>query len=101
MNLMNLVVALVAGLMLFEPFTRVPVSRAARAKNRGPARRAFVQAACALFAALMIVTSAFAPEHVSAQFIFGSAAVLGAASIYWMLRGWRLMTPRRMFAGRA
>jgi hypothetical protein len=32
------------------------------------------------------------------MFVFGSAAVLGIAGIYWAVRGRRLLKPGKMFA---
>lgn len=58
MILMNLLVALVAGLILFEPFTRTPMSRSTRfSDHRNRAMRAFVQAGVALLAAMIVATS--------------------------------------------
>jgi hypothetical protein len=99
MILMNLLVALVAGLILFEPFTRAPMSRSVRfSGHRNRAKRAFFQAGAALFAALLVGTSNPAPQQISPIFVFGSAAILGIAGIYWALRGKRLLKPGKMFA---
>ncbi|QIE23239.1 hypothetical protein SBC1_11170 [Caballeronia sp. SBC1] len=99
MILMNLLVALVAGLILFEPFTRTPMSRSVRfSDHRSRAMRAFVQAGVALVAAMIVVTSNPSPQQVSPMFVFGSAAVLGVAGIYWALRGRHLLKPGKMFA---
>jgi hypothetical protein len=99
MILMNLLVALVAGLILFEPFTRTPISRSVRfSGHRSRAMRAFLQAAVAFLAAMIIATSNPAPQQVSPMFVFGSAAVLGIAGIYWTMRGKRLLKPGKMFA---
>lgn len=98
MILMNLLVAVVAGLILFEPFTRTPMSRSVRfSGNKNRARRAFWQAGIALFAAMVVVTSNPAPQQVSPTLVFGSSAVLAIAGIYWAIRGKRLMKPDRMF----
>lgn len=98
MILMNLLVALVAGLILFEPFTRTPMSRSVRlADHRSRARRAFLQAGIALFAALIVVTSNPAPQQTSPIMVFGIGAVLAFAGVYWAIRGKRLMRPNRMF----
>ncbi|WP_158936611.1 hypothetical protein [Burkholderia sp. S171] len=99
MILMNLLVALVAGLILFEPFTRTPMSRSVRfSDHRSRAMRAFVQAGVALVAAMIVATSNPAPQQVSPVLVLGSAAVLGMAGIYWALRGRRLLKPGKMFA---
>ncbi|MFT4432414.1 hypothetical protein ACMX25_03310 [Caballeronia sp. 15715] len=96
---MNLLIALVAGLILFEPFTRTPMSRSTRfSDHRNQAMRAFVQAGVALLAAMIVATSNPAPQQVSPVLVFGSAAVLAMAGIYWALRGRRLLKPGRMFA---
>ena len=99
MILMNLLIALVAGLILFEPFTRTPMSRSVRfSDHRSRAMRAFVQSGVALVAAMIIATSNPAPQQVSPVLVFGSAAVLGLAGIYWALRGRHLLKPGKMFA---
>ncbi|CAN7253121.1 hypothetical protein [Caballeronia sp. dw_19] len=99
MILMNLLVALVAGMILFEPFTRTPMSRSVRfSDHRNRAMRAFVQAGVALVAAMIVATSNPAPQQVSPVLVFGSSAVLGIAGIYWALRGRRLLKPGKMFA---
>lgn len=98
---MNLVVAVVAGLILFEPFTRMPVSRSVRfSARRSRARRTFMQAGAAFVAAMMIATSNPAPEHIPPMLVFGSASVLVAAGLYWAFRGKKLMKPGRMFGSR-
>jgi hypothetical protein len=99
MILMNLLVALVAGLILFEPFTRTPMSSSVRFSGyRNRARRAFAQAGVALVASMIVATSNPSPQQISPVLVFGSAAVLGIASIYWALRGRRLLKPGKMFA---
>jgi uncharacterized membrane protein len=99
MIFMNVLVALVAGLILFEPFTRAPMSRSVRFSNhRHRAKRAFLQAGAALFAAMLVATSNPSPQQVSPILVFGSAAVLGIAGIYWAWLGRRLLKPGRMFA---
>lgn len=101
MNLMSLVVALVAGIILFEPFTRAPVSRSMRvAACRNRAMRSFMQAGVAVMASLMIATSQPAPERLSPLLLFGVAALLALAGVYWIVRGARLLKPRRMFIER-
>jgi hypothetical protein len=101
MSLMNFVVALVAAMILFEPFTRAAVSRSMRFNaRRSRARRSFIQAGAALTAGLMVATSHPAPERISPILVFGSAIVLVLASVYWAVRGKRLMRPLRMFAVR-
>ncbi|SAL50998.1 hypothetical protein AWB67_02325 [Caballeronia terrestris] len=101
MTLMNLVVALVAAVILFEPFTRAPVSRSMRfSARRSRARRSYLQAGVAFTAAMMVATSRPAPQHISPVLVFGVAAALILASVYWMVRGKRLMKPLRMFAER-
>jgi hypothetical protein len=95
---MNLSVALIAGLMLFEPFTRVSVSRfATHRTRRSLATRSYVQAGAALFVALLVATSQPTPEHVSPLFVIGIVVLLVLASIYWIVRGKRLLKPRRVF----
>lgn len=99
MILMNLLVALVAGLILFEPFTRTPMSRSVRfSDRRSRAMRAFVQSGVAVVAAMIIATSNPAPQQISPVLVFGSAAVLALAGIYWALRGRHLLKPGKMFA---
>jgi hypothetical protein len=99
MILMNLLVALVAGLILFEPFTRAPTSRSIRfSEHRNRAKRSFFQAGAALFAAMLIATSNPAPQLISPVFVFSSAALLAIAGIYWALRGRHLLKPGKMFA---
>ena len=99
MILMNLLVALVAGMILFEPFTRTPMSRSVRfSDHRIRAMRAFVQAGVALVASMIVATSNPAPQQVSPLLVFSSAAVLGMAGIYWALRGRHLLKPGKMFA---
>jgi uncharacterized membrane protein len=99
MIFMNVLVALVAGLILFEPFTRAPVSRSVRfSDHRSRAKRAFLQAGAALFAAMLVATSNPSPQQVSPILVFVSAAILGIAGIYWALRGRRLLKPGKMFA---
>jgi hypothetical protein len=95
---MNLSIALVAGLILFEPFTRAPVSRfATHRMRRNLARRSYIQAGIAFFAALMIGTSQPAPERISPVFVMAVAAILMTASFYWIIRGKRLQRQRRVF----
>ncbi|SAL19040.1 hypothetical protein AWB71_00886 [Caballeronia peredens] len=95
---MNVAIALVAGLMLFEPFTRAPVSRFNTARvRRNLATRSFYQAAAAFFTALIILTSPPAPERISPLFVLFVATVLALASIYWVIRGRRLLRQRRVF----
>jgi hypothetical protein len=60
--------------------------------------RAFVQAGVALVAAMIVATSNPAPQQVSPVLVFGSAAVLAMAGIYWALRGRHLLKPGKMFA---
>ena len=99
MILMNLLVALIAGLILFEPFTRAPVSRSVRfSGHRNRAKRAFLQAGAALLAALIIATSEPSPQQVSPVLVLSSSALLAAAGIYWAWRGTRLLKPRKMFS---
>lgn len=101
MILMNLVVAVFAGLILFEPFTRMPVSRSIRfSARRSRARRTFVQAGAAFVAAMVIATSNPAPERVPPMLVFASAGLLAVAGLYWALRGKYLMKPGRMFSRR-
>ncbi|CAH2811421.1 MAG: hypothetical protein CBARDMAM_6498 [uncultured Caballeronia sp.] len=84
MILMNLLVALVAGLILFEPFTFTPMSRSVRfSGHRSRAKRAFAQAGAALVASMVVATSNPSPQQISPVLVFGSAAVLGIASIYY------------------
>jgi hypothetical protein len=65
MILMNLLVALVAGLILFEPFARTPMSRSVRFSDHRNRARAFAQAGVALVAAMIVATSNPAPQQVS------------------------------------
>ncbi|WP_144063319.1 hypothetical protein [Caballeronia insecticola] len=95
---MNLAIALVAGLMLFEPFTRAPVSRFNTVRmRRNLATRSFYQAAAAFFTALIVLTSPPAPERISPLFVLGVSAALALAGIYWIFRGRRLLRQRRVF----
>jgi hypothetical protein len=96
---MNLSVALVAGLMLFEPFTRVSVSRfATHRTRRSLATRSYVQAGLALLIALLIATSEPSPDYGSPLVVIAVVALLVTASIYWIVRGKRLLKPRRVFS---
>jgi Flp pilus assembly protein TadB len=95
---MNLAIALVAGLMLFEPFTRPPVSRfTTHRMRRCLAKRAYWQASAAFLAALLVVTYQPPPERISPLLVLGVALLLMTASIYWIVRGKRLMRQRRVF----
>ncbi|QSN62122.1 MULTISPECIES: hypothetical protein [unclassified Caballeronia] len=95
---MNLAIALVAGLMLFEPFTRAPVSRfTTHRMRRILAKRSYYQAGGAFFAALVVATSQPAPERVSPLLVMGVASALLAASLYWIVRGKLLLRQRRVF----
>jgi hypothetical protein len=99
MLFMNVAVALVAGFMLFEPFTRAPVSRfTSRRMRRSLANRSFYQAGAAFFAALLIATSPPAPEKISPIFVMCVALILVFASIYWIARGKRLLRQPRVFS---
>jgi hypothetical protein len=101
MILMNFVVALVAGLILFEPFTRAPVSRSVQfSDHRTRAKRAFVQAGVAFMAAMVVATSNPSPDRIPPMVVFGSATVLATAGVYWALRGKSLLKPRKMFGSR-
>jgi hypothetical protein len=101
MILMNLLIALVAGLILFEPFTRTPMLRCVRfSGHRDRAKRAFAQAGLALVAAMIVASSNPEPRQVSPVLVFGSAAILGIAGIYWALRGRRFLKPGKMFSTR-
>jgi hypothetical protein len=101
MILMNFVVALVAGLILFEPFTREPVSRSIQfSDHRSRAKRAFMQAGIAFMAAMVVVTSNPSPDRIPPLLVFASASVLAIAGIYWALRGRNLLKPRKMFGNR-
>ncbi|WP_250508827.1 hypothetical protein [Caballeronia sp. GACF4] len=95
---MNFVVALFAGVLIFEPFTRPPVSRfTTHQMRRSLAKRAYYQAAAAFFAALLIATSQPAPERISPVFVLSVALLLLLASVYWIMRGKRLLRQRRVF----
>ncbi|WP_244813848.1 hypothetical protein [Caballeronia sp. Lep1P3] len=95
---MNFAIALVAGLMLFEPFTRAPVSRfTTHRMRRMLAKRSYYQAGGAFFAALVVGTSQPAPERISPLFVLGVALVLLLASLYWIVRGKLLLRQRRVF----
>jgi hypothetical protein len=95
---MNLSIALVAGLIMFEPFTRAPVSRfTTQRMRRSLAKRSYYQAGIAFFAALLVGTSQPAPERISPVFVLTVAALLLTASIYWVIRGKRLLRQRRVF----
>jgi hypothetical protein len=78
MILMNLLIALVAGLILFEPFTRTPMSRSVRfSGHRDRAKRAFAQAGVALVAAMIVATSNPEPQQVSPVLVFGRGGNIG------------------------
>ncbi len=95
---MNIAVALVAGLMLFEPFTRAPVSRFTTPRMRRIlAKRSYCQAAGAFFAALLVATSQPAPERINPLLPLAIAIALLAASVYWLVRGKLLLKQRRVF----
>jgi hypothetical protein len=99
MILMNSAVALVAGLMLFEPFTRTPVSRfTTHRMRRSLAKRSYLQAGAAFFAALFIATSQPAPDSISPLLVLAVSAALMTAGIYWIVRGKRLLRQRRVFS---
>lgn len=99
MFLMNAAIALVAALMLFEPFTRAPVSQFTTPRmRRNLAHRSFYQAAAAFFAALLIATSPPAPERISPLIVLSVASLLVLASVYWIVRGKRLLRQRRVFS---
>ena len=98
MFLMNAAIALVAGVMLFEPFTRAPVSRfTTHRMRRTLANRSFYQAGASFFAALLVATAPPAPERISPVLVLGVATLLVFASIYWIVRGKRLLRQRRVF----
>ncbi|WP_198155339.1 hypothetical protein [Candidatus Burkholderia verschuerenii] len=95
---MNSAIALVAGLMLFEPFTRPPVSRfTTHRMRRSLAKRSYCQASAAFLAAMMVVTYQPPPERISPLIVLGVAALLMTAGIYWVVRGKRLARQRRVF----
>ncbi len=98
MIFMNFAVALAAVLMLFEPFTRAPLSRfTTHRMRRNLAKRSYYQAGIAFFAALLVGTSQPAPKTISPLFVLTVAALLLTASIYWVIRGKRLLRQRRVF----
>ncbi|MDR5738785.1 MULTISPECIES: hypothetical protein [unclassified Caballeronia] len=95
---MNVSIALVAGLMLFEPFTRAPVSRfTTHRMRRILAKRSYYQAGGALFAALLVATSQPSPERIHPLVPLGVAVLLLVASVYWLVRGKLLLRQRRVF----
>ncbi|WP_157696035.1 hypothetical protein [Caballeronia temeraria] len=96
---MNVAIALAAGLMLFEPFTRAPASRFTTPRlRRNLAHRAFYQAGAAFLAALLIATSPPAPDRISPLVVYAVAALLVCAALYWIGRGKRLLKQPRVFA---
>ncbi|SAK71251.1 hypothetical protein AWB82_04322 [Caballeronia glebae] len=98
MLFMNVAVILVAGLMLFEPFTRAPASRFTTPRmRRNVAHRAFCQAGAAFFAALLIATNP-PPDHISPLLVYAVALLLTGAAVYWLRRGKRLLRQPRVFA---
>lgn len=102
MFFMSIAIALTAGMMLFEPFARPPVSRFTTPRlRRSVAARSFFQAAVALFTALFVATSPPAPERISPLFVMCVAVLLTLASIYWLLRGRRILRQRRVFNHRS
>jgi hypothetical protein len=101
MLLMNLAIALVAGVILFEPFTRTPVSRFTTPRmRRNLAARSFHQSGGALLSALLVATSSPAPERISPLFTLCVAALLALASLYWLVRGRRFLRERGVFHDR-
>ncbi|SPB17629.1 hypothetical protein NOV72_04833 [Caballeronia novacaledonica] len=98
MLFMNFAVALVAGLVLFEPFTRAPNSPFTTPRmRRNLASRSFYQAGVAFLTALFIATSPPAPERISPLVVLSVALLLVCASIYWIVRGKRLLKQPRVF----
>jgi hypothetical protein len=98
MLFMNVAVALVAGLMLFEPLTRAPVSRFTTSRlRRSLAHRSFYQAGAAFFAALLVATRPPSPDQISPVIVFSVALLLACASVYWIVRGKRLLRQPRVF----
>ncbi|GGD54535.1 hypothetical protein BG57_17375 [Caballeronia grimmiae] len=95
---MNLAIALVAGLMLFEPFTRAPISRfTTHRMRRVLAKRSYYQAGAAFFAALLVATSQPSPERIHPLVPLGVGVLLLVASVYWLVRGKLLLRQRRVF----
>ncbi|SAL18418.1 hypothetical protein AWB70_00833 [Caballeronia cordobensis] len=99
MLFMNVAIALVAGCMLFEPFTRAPISRFTTVRmRRNLANRSYYQAGAAFFAALLIATTPPPPQQISPLIVFAVALLLVCASVYWIVRGKRLRKPPRVFS---
>jgi hypothetical protein len=65
--------------------------------------RLLAQAACALWAGLLIVVRSFSPvealpgKPLAPHMILAGAAVLIAFGCYWSIRGSRMLKPRRLF----
>jgi hypothetical protein len=98
MFFMSAAIALAAGMMLFEPFARPPISRFTTPRlRRSVAARSFLQAGAALFTALLVATSPPAPDRISPPFAMSVAVLLTLASVYWLLRGRRILKERRVF----
>ncbi|WP_143746431.1 hypothetical protein [Caballeronia catudaia] len=84
---------------MFEPFTRAPVSRFTTPRmRRSLANRSFSQAGAAFFAALLVATSPPAPQQISPLIVFAASLLLVFASIYWIVRGKRLLRAPRVFS---
>jgi Flp pilus assembly protein TadB len=97
MLLINVAVTLVAGLMLFEPFARAPVSRFTTSRmRRNLANRSFFQAGAAFFTALLIATNP-PTQQISPLIVLAVAVLFVLAGIYWVVRGKRLRRQPRVF----
>ena len=107
MELTDWIVILAIALMAIAFFcARTPAnwSRDNRAR-RLTGTRMLVQAACSLWAALLIVVRGlFAIDglpgvHAAPLEVLTGVAILIACGCYWWIRGSRLLKPRRLFAG--
>ncbi|EDZ97338.1 conserved hypothetical protein [Burkholderia sp. H160] len=106
MKLIDWIVTLVIMLMAIAIFSarRLPTWSHNRARHM-TGTRLLMQAACALWAALLSVAHGlFAVEGLAGVrptrlVSFAGLCVLLAFSCYWSVRGTRLLKPRRIFTG--
>jgi hypothetical protein len=107
MKLIDWIVTLVIMLMAIAFFCarRLPTWPHNNRTRHMTGTRLLMQAACALWAALLCIAhglfaleglAGFRPTPIES---FTGIAVLLACSCYWSVRGSRLLRPRRIFAG--
>jgi protein-S-isoprenylcysteine O-methyltransferase Ste14 len=107
MKLINWIVTLVIVLMAIGFFcARRPAAWSCRNRARHlTGTRLLMQAACALWAALLIAANALfsiddlGGVQLSPPEALAGVALLLACSGYWSVRGRRLLKPRRVFGG--